>query len=80
MISFKKYGFRSASAFLKGRGIPGTTFDEVMRDPNWQVRKRALLHIECPLRIRDKVRTTGIWYERIVAVPILASCFERPRY
>jgi hypothetical protein len=62
------YGFRSAAAFLRARDLPYHVFATVAADPAWKVAKRALLHIECPLDIRDAFRNDKVWYKRYTAI------------
>lgn len=64
----QKYGFKCVSAFRGAKGVPESTFDAIMRDEAWKLRKHVLLHRECPLRIREQVRLNGKWYERLTAI------------
>lgn len=73
MISFAKYGFKHQSAFRNARGVSEDVFDAMMTSNDWKLRKQALLHPDCPLRIRDHVRLNGVWYQRIVALMAKAA-------
>jgi hypothetical protein len=68
MIDLSKYGFKCGAAFKRTRGLDRSKFDEMMQDPNWKVRKQVLHHSDCPLDLRDKARTSKLWYERGVAM------------
>jgi hypothetical protein len=64
----KKYGFRSAAAFLRATNVDPTIFRQVADDSEWSIAKRALLHVECSLAIRDEFRQSPVWYKRFVAI------------
>ena len=67
MISFAKYGYRSAAAFL--RASPSKeVIEAVAADECWAIAKRALLHKDCPLDLREKFRNSSLWYKRFVAI------------
>lgn len=68
MIDMKAHGYKSAAAFLRDKNIPRSTFDSIIVDKHWYVVKRALLHKECPLDIRERFRKDPTWYKRFVAI------------
>lgn len=68
MIDMSQYGYRSAAAFLRDQNIPRSTFDSIILDKSWPIVKRALLHKECPMDIREQFRQSPIWYKRFVAI------------
>lgn len=68
MIDMSSHGYRSAAAFLRDKNIPRSTFDSIIKDKYWCVVKRALLHKECPMDIREQFRNDPTWYKRFVAI------------
>ena len=68
MIDLSKYGFKSGAEFRRTRNLPSSTFDEMILDPNWKVRKQVLHHVDCPRHVREIGRNSNIWYERAVAI------------
>lgn len=67
MISFSKYGYRSAAEFLRARNVSAWTFRQMAKD-DWPIAKRALKHPECPMDVRDRFRNSKHWYKRISAI------------
>lgn len=68
MIDFSKYGYKNASAFLRATNVSKETFEAVASDGQWKIAKRALLHQECPLDLRERFRQHPVWWKRFVAI------------